>query len=140
MHSDKDSQSASSKPTTEFAPRLSGVKGRSSPRERVQIWVCLFPYGQSLRWCEMTPAINQGRETNPNPNFLVRISLGGAGVFHVKGVGAKKFGMSLETREIKLFFGGISRDFGGISRDFGGISQGCPKSLRKKSLCSILAP
>ena len=41
--------------------------------------------------------------------------------------------MPLETGEIKLFFGGISRDFAGISR-------GRPKSLRKKSLGSIFVP
>ena len=41
-----------------------------------------------------------------------------------EGVGAKKFDMCLETREIK--------PLGEISRDFGGMSQNCPKSLRKK--------
>ena len=50
----------------------------------------------------------------------------------MKGGGAKKFGMSLEP--------GKSNFFGGISRDFAGISQGRPKSLRNKSLCSILVP
>ena len=40
--------------------------------------------------------------------------------------------MSLEAREIKRL--------GGISRDFARISRGRPKSLRKKSLCSILIP
>ena len=45
----------------------------------------------------------------------------------MKGVGAKNFGMSLETQEIK-FLGGISRDFAGYSRQ-------CPKSLRKKKVC-----
>ena len=49
-----------------------------------------------------------------------------------KGVGAKKFGMPLETREIKLF--------GGISRDFAGFSRNPPKSFEKKSLCSIFGP
>ena len=64
-----------------------------------------------------------------NPNFLVRISPGGVGVFHV----AKKSSVCLsKPRETKLF--------GGISRDFAGISQGCPKSLRKTSLGSILGP
>ena len=46
----------------------------------------------------------------------------------MNGVGAKKFGMSLETREIKPFF------FGGISRDLAGISRDIPKSLSKKKL------
>ena len=41
-------------------------------------------------------------------------------------MGAKKFGMSLETREIKFF--------GGISLEFAGISGRCPKSLRKNNL------
>ena len=50
-----------------------------------------------------------------------------------EGVGAKKFDMCLETREIKL----LGRD---IPRDLGGISRNHPKSLRKKSLCSIFGP
>ena len=54
----------------------------------------------------------------------------GRGLSH-EGVGAKKLSMSLETREIKLFGGGKSPDSAGISRR-------CPKSLRRKSLCSIL--
>ena len=72
----------------------------------------------------------QGGKRNPNPNFLVRIFSSGVGVFHVNGLGAKKFDTSLETRDVSNFLGGISRDFAGISRR-------CPKSLRKKSLCSI---
>ena len=39
-------------------------------------------------------------------------------------MGAKKFDMSLETREIKLF--------GGTSQDFAGIFRKCPKTLREK--------
>ena len=27
------------------------------PSERVQLWACLFLYGQSLRWCETTPGL-----------------------------------------------------------------------------------
>ena len=45
-----------------------------------------------------------------------------------EGVGAKKFGTSLETREIKLFRWDIP-DFAGISRR--------PEKFEKKSLCSI---
>ena len=41
--------------------------------------------------------------------------------------------MSLETREIKLFWRDIPRDFVGISRK-------CPKSLREKFVCSIFVP
>ena len=50
---------------------------------------------------------NQGRERSTNPNVWVRISSGGVGVLHVKGVGAKKFGMSLETQEKTNF---LARD------------------------------
>ena len=35
---------------------------------------------------------------------------------------------------------GKSNFLGGISRDFAGISRRCPKSLRKKSLCSSFVP
>ena len=56
---------------------------------------------------------NQGRKRNPNPNFFGPDSgyfPVGYGVFHVKGWGAKKFGMSLETREIKLGYPGGARN------------------------------
>ena len=48
-------------------------------------------------------------------------------------VGAKKFGMSLETREIKLF-GGMSRDFAGISRRLSGPLN------RLNAILSLLHP
>ena len=35
---------------------------------------------------------------------------------------------------------GKSNFLGGVSGDFDGISRGCPKSLRKKSSCSISVP
>ena len=38
---------------------------------------------------ETTKKGYQGRKRNLNPNFLVWISLGGVGVFHVKGWGPK---------------------------------------------------
>ena len=50
-------------------------------------------------------------------------------------VGAKKFGGPLQPRKSN-FFGGISRDFAGISRG----QNVCPKSSRRKSLCSIFGP
>ena len=53
-------------------------------------------------------------------------------VFHVKGWGPKSSVCPSKPRETKIF--------GGISRDFAGISRRCPKSLRKKSLCSIFVP
>ena len=50
-----------------------------------------------------------------------------------EGVGAKKFGMSLENREIKLF-----------GRDIPGFCWGIPavpeKSENKEILCSIFGP
>ena len=67
-------------------------------------------------------ATNQARKRNPVLNFLVRIFSGGV---PREGVGAKKLGMSLETRETKLFFCGISRDFAGISRR-------CPKKFENR--------
>ena len=74
----------------------------------------------------------QERKRNPNPNFLVRIFSSGVGVFHVNGWGPKS--------SICPSKPGKSNFLGGISRDFAGISRGCPKSLRKKSLCSISGP
>ena len=41
----------------------------------------------------------QGRKTNPNPNFLIHISLGGVGVFHVKGWGPKSSVCPSKPRE-----------------------------------------
>ena len=55
--------------------------------------------------------VYQARKRNPNPNFSVRI-------FSV-WVGAKKFGVSLETREIKLFWWAIT----GFCRDIPGGAQ-----------------
>ena len=49
-----------------------------------------------------------------------------------EGAGAKKFGMPLETREIKLFW----RDIPGFCRDIPVVPEKC----EKKGLCSILVP
>ena len=51
------------------------------------------------------------------------------GVFSREGVGAKKFGMSLETQGIKLFW----RDNPGFCRDI----PEAPEKFEKKGLCSI---
>ena len=75
---------------------------------------------------------DRARKRNPNPNFLVRIFSSGVGVFHVNGWGPKS--------SICPSKSGKSQFLGGISRDFAGISRGCPKSLRKKGLCSISVP
>ena len=75
---------------------------------------------------------SSGKKKEPKPKlFGPDVFRWGGGLPRAR-VGAKKFGMSLETRETKLF--------GGISRDFAGISRTCPKCLRKKGLCSIFVP
>ena len=72
---------------------------------------------------------DQGRESNPNPSFLVwMISSGGVGVFW----GPKSSVFPSKPRQTKCF-GGISRDF---CRDILGV----PEKLEKKSLCAILVP
>ena len=73
-----------------------------------------------------------GTKNEPKPKLLSPdIFRWGRGLPH-EGVGAKKFGMPLETREIKLFW----RDIPGFCWDI----PGRPKSLRKKSLGSIFVP
>ena len=69
-------------------------------------------------------SICQARKESTNPNFWVRICSGGVGVFHVKGLGPKKFGMCLETTEIKLF----RRDIPGFCCDIPEV----PEKLEKK--------
>ena len=60
-----------------------------------------------------------GRKRNPNPNFFgPDIFRWGRGLPH-EAVGAKKFGMSLETREIKLFW----RDIPGFCRDIPAVPE-----------------
>ena len=72
--------------------------------------------------------IFQARKKSTNPNFWVRM---GYGVFHVKGVGGKKFGMSLETRKIKSFW----QDIPGSCRDIPGV----PEKFEKK-VCVQFSP
>ena len=75
---------------------------------------------------------SSGRRKEPKPKLLVRIFSSGVGVFHVNGWGPKS--------SIRPPKPGKSNFLGGISRDFAGISRRRPKSLRKKSLCSISVP
>ena len=70
------------------------------------------------------------KEHKPKP-FGPDIFRWGGGLPH-EGVGAKRFGISLETREIKLSW----RDIPGFCWDI----RRHPKSLRQKSLCSIFGP
>ena len=91
--------------------------------------ICHF---KSTQLRNQNPHHCQARKRNPNPNFLVRISSGGVGVFHVQGWGPKSFLCPSNPRETKLFWRDIPGFFAGY--------PGCPKSLRQKSLCSILVP
>ena len=93
----------------------------------------IFPFSQGLlcNLARKSPQ-NSGTEKEPKPKLLSPdIFRWGRGLPR-EGVGAKKFGMSLETREIKLL--------GGISRDFAAISWRRPKSLRKNVCVQFLAP
>ena len=65
-----------------------------------------------------------GTEKEPKPKLFGPDIFGWGGGLPREGVGAKKFGMSLETQGIKLFWRNIP--------GFVGISQKRPKSLRKK--------
>ena len=116
---------------THFLVRTSTMFG-ADVHDPKGCWKTLYKIG--LRWFfgPYTILFNQGRKRNPNPNFLVRIPSGRVGVFHVKGWGPKSSVCHSKPRETKLF--------GGISRDFCRDIPGCLKSLRKKSLCSILVP
>ena len=62
---------------------------------------------------------HQARKRNPNPNFLVRISSGGVGVFHVKGLGPKSSACPPKPKETKLLAG------------YPGILAGYPGGARK---------
>ena len=65
-----------------------------------------------------------GKKRNPNPNFLVRMSSGGVGVFHVKGWGPKSSVCPSKPRETKLF--------GGISGLFAWDIPGVPEKFEKE--------
>ena len=73
-----------------------------------------------------------GKKKEPKSKLFGPDISGWGGGLPREGVGAEKFGMSLET--------GKPTFFGGISQDFAGISRRCPKTLRNKSLCSIFVP
>ena len=76
------------------------------------------PFSKLLKQCHVS-ADCQARKRNPNPNFPVWISSGGGRGLPREGVGAKKCGMSLETRAIKRFW----RDIPGSCRDIPGAAQ-----------------
>ena len=82
----------------------------------------------------MGPGPYQGRKKmEPKPKLFGPDILWWGGGLPREGVGAEKFGMSLETRETKLFGRGIP----GFCRDIPEVPE---KVVRKKSLCSIFVP
>ena len=115
--------------------RGGGQKVRALPRKFVFLGFGREEPGMSREFCRDVPdpwTLSQARKKNPNLNFSVRIFSGGVVVFHVKGWGPKSSVCPSKPREFNFF--------GGISRDFAAISRKRPKSLRKKSLGSILVP
>ena len=110
-------------------PQLPVYFSRAANYELYYLCLCLFFQELDM---ESFVAWYQGGKRNPNPNFSVRILSGGVAVFHVNGWGPKS--------SIRPSKPGKSNFLGGISRDFAGMSRKCPKSLRKKCLCSILVP
>ena len=74
--------------------------------------------------------IYQGRKRNPNPNFGVRISSGGVGVFHVKGWGPRSSVCPFEAQGNQTFW----RDIPGLCRDIPRV----PEKFEKKSLAPNL--
>ena len=111
-------------PTRWFLPKEYNMPVRDSRT--------VFPSTIFLASVTSDMCLNQGGKRNPNPNFLVRIFSSGVGVFHVNGRWPKS--------SIRPSKPGKSNFLGGISRDFAGKTRGRPKSLRKKSLCSISVP
>ena len=91
-------------------------------------WVFLsfFPSDRSVF------SSQSGTRKEPKPKLLSPdIFRWGRGLPH-EGVGAKKFGMSLETREIKFF----GLDIPGFCRNISAV----PEKFEKKKLCSIFGP
>ena len=82
------------------------------PSKRESWRVAVRP-GCPQMWCDHTQERRSGTKKEPKPELLSPdIFWWGGGLPH-EGVGAKKFGMPLETREIKLFW----RDIPGFCRD-----------------------
>ena len=67
---------------------------------------------------------NSGKKKEPKPKLFVSDIFGCGGGLAREWVGAKKFGMALETREIKLFW----RDIPGFCWDIPAV----PEKLEKK--------
>ena len=95
-------------------------------RDRLSHWNCAAPLSSRLHFL----ACSSGTKKEPKPKLLSPdIFRWGRGLPH-EGVGAKKFGMPLENREIKLFLAG----YPGI---WPGYPGGRPKSLTLSSSSQI---
>ena len=91
--------------------------------------------GSELRWPNMRKSIRRfariawprlwGKKNEPKPKLFGPDIFRWGGGLPRERVGAKKFGMSVETQGNQTFW----RDVPGF---FAGISRRCPKSLRKK--------
>ena len=81
-----------------------------------------------------TSGVGDGGENSilTNPNFLVRISSGGVGVFHVKEWGPKSSVGPSTPRETRIF--------GGMSREFGQDVPEMPQKFEKKNCVQFLSP
>ena len=102
----------------------------------VAMWIAhvggIFRHGlleKSLKEGHLT----SGKKKEPKPKLLSPDILRWGRGLPREGVGAKKFDMSLETREIKLF----GRDIPGFCRDIPEV----PEKFEKKKFCvQFLAP
>ena len=80
----------------------------------------------------VTQLYSLGKKREPKPKLFGPDILGWGGGLPREWVGAKKFGMSLKTREIQLF----CRDIPGFCQDIPEV----PEKFEKKCLCSIFVP
>ena len=96
---------------------------RNSP-ERVRDTIWTFPEKSGKHPGLEPPRFSSGTKKKPKPKFLSPDIFWGVGGLPREGVGAKKFGISLETQGIKLFW----RDIPGFGRDI----PEAPEKFEKK--------
>ena len=94
-------------------------------------WVSSVPSKHRLLLVGVVNPPLSGTKKEPKPKLLSSDISGVVGVFHMRG-GAQKFGMSLKTREIKLFW----RDIPGFCWDIPAV----PEKLEKNVCVQFLTP
>ena len=122
-----------SKLLTQAQPSSEGAKGLEKPCPPLhRIGKHSSPQNRTYtEYVKNTQELGRGRQTKKEH----KPKLFGPDIFRWGGglprerVGARKFGMSLETQANQTF-----------GRDIPGFCRECPKSLRKKGLCSIVVP